>query len=370
MAELYVGLMSGTSMDGVDAALCVFEAERFAGVRATHTVAYAEALRQRLLALQRELQPIALGELAELDNAVAQGFVAATLGLLAKAGVEAGAVRAIGSHGQTVFHDPERARSSLQLGNPAWISQHTGIDTVADFRRADIALGGHGAPLVPAFHHAQFARAGEARCIVNIGGIANLTILPGDDRAAVRGFDTGPGNGLMDEWAELHLSERFDAGGRFAAAGTLHEPLLAALQADPYFGREPPKSTGRAEFNLAWAQRRYPRLGHLRPADVQRTFCELTVRTLTQAIRRHAPDTRRVLPCGGGARNEFLLARLREAQRGIAVETSDAWGLDAGAVETSAFAWLAMRAIHGLPGNLPGVTGASREAVLGGVYRA
>lgn len=370
MAELYVGLMSGTSMDGVDAALCAFEAERFAGVRATHTVAYPEPLRQRLLALQRELQPIALAELAELDNAVAQAFVAATIGLLDRAGASAREVRALGSHGQTVFHDPERARSSLQLGNPGWISQHTGIDTVADFRRADVALGGHGAPLVPAFHHAQFARAGEARCIVNVGGIANLTILPGDDRAAVRGFDTGPGNGLMDEWAELHLGERFDAGGRFAAAGAVQPELLAALLADPFFARPPPKSTGRAEFNLGWAQRGFPRLGHLRPADVQRTFCELTVRTIAQALRQHAPATRRLLPCGGGARNDFLVGRLREALAGIAVETSDAYGLDAGAVETSAFAWLAMRAVRGLPGNLPGVTGASREAVLGGIYRA
>lgn len=370
MHTLCIGLMSGTSMDAVDAALCAFDGIDFRGITSTASVPYPAEIRARLLRLQRDNSALTVGELCELDNAVAEGFAAAARRLLANAAIQPTQVRAIGSHGQTVFHDPERVRSSVQLGNPSLIAARTGITTVADFRRADIARGGHGAPLVPAFHHALFADALEPRCIVNIGGIANVTILPGGDDSAVRGFDTGPGNGLMDEWCELHLGEPYDAEGRLAAGGELQADLLDALLAEPYFSRLPPKSTGRDQFNLDWAQKRYPRLGLLRAADVQRTFCELTALSIARAIRVHAPTTQRVLPCGGGALNPFLLARLRSALDGIAVDDAARYGVEIGWVEAAAFAWLAVRTLEGLPGNLPGVTGANGSAVLGGIYRA
>jgi len=368
---LVIGLMSGTSMDGIDAVLAEFEDGRFKGLRATHQLQYTPALRARLLQIARSDAALSLRELATLDVGVAEHFAAAALGLLAGAGVEAGAVSAIGSHGQTVFHDTAaRPWASQQLGDPGLIAANSGITTVADFRRKDVALGGQGAPLVPAFHHALFASAGEPRCALNIGGIANVTLLPGADAARVRGFDTGPGNGLMDEWSERHLGRAFDADGAFAASGRCHEPLLRALLADPYFAQPPPKSTGRGYFQLAWVEQRFPLLDTLAAADVQASLAELTTRSVAADILAHQPDTQRVLVCGGGARNGYLMQRLRAALPGCTVQASDDYGLDAGWVEAAAFAWLAMRTLAGLPGNLPGVTGASRLAVLGGIYKA
>jgi len=366
---LVLGLMSGTSMDGVDAVLAEFAEGRFKGLRASHHLDYPAALRARLLQLARSDASLSLRDLATLDAAVAERFADAALGLLAAAGVEAGAVSAIGSHGQTVFHDTAaQPWATQQLGDPSRIAARSGIVTVADFRRKDLALGGQGAPLVPAFHHALFASAAEPRCALNIGGIANITILPGADAAQVRGFDTGPGNGLMDEWCERHLGQAYDAGGAFAASGRCDGKLLQALLDDPYFTQPPPKSTGRGYFQLAWVEQRFAALHTLAPADVQATLAELTARSIAADIRRHAPATQRVLVCGGGARNGDLMQRLRLALPGCAVQPSDDYGLDAGWVEAAAFAWLAMRTLAGLPGNLPGVTGASRAAVLGGIF--
>ena len=367
---LVLGLMSGTSMDGIDAVLAGFEDGRFKGLRATHHLEYAAPLRARLLQVARSDAALSLRELATLDIAVADRFAEAALGLLAGAGIEPGAVSAIGSHGQTVFHDTSaQPWATQQLGDPSRIAARTGIATVADFRRKDVALGGQGAPLVPAFHHALFASGDEARCALNIGGIANVTLLPGTDAAQVRGFDTGPGNGLMDEWCERHLGRPYDADGAYAASGRCHEGLLRTLLEDPYFAQPPPKSTGRGYFQLSWVEQRYPMLDTLAPADVQATLAELTVRSIAAHILAPAPGTRRVLVCGGGARNGHLMRRLGAALPGCAVQASDAYGLDAGWVEAAAFAWLAMRTLAGLPGNLPGVTGASRLAVLGGVFR-
>nr|WP_245611849.1 anhydro-N-acetylmuramic acid kinase [Nevskia soli] len=367
---LVLGLMSGTSMDGIDAVLAGFEDGRFKGLRATHHLEYAAPLRARLLQVARSDAALSLRELATLDIAVADRFAEAALGLLATAGIEPGAVSAIGSHGQTVFHDTSaQPWATQQLGDPSRIAARTGIATVADFRRKDVALGGQGAPLVPAFHHALFASGDEARCALNIGGIANVTLLPGTDAARVRGFDTGPGNGLMDEWCERHLGRPYDADGAYAASGRCHEGLLRTLLEDPYFAQPPPKSTGRGYFQLSWVEQRYPMLDTLAPADVQATLAELTVRSIAADILAHAPGTRRVLVCGGGARNGHLMRRLGAALPGCAVQASDDYGLDAGWVEAAAFAWLAVRTLAGLPGNLPGVTGASRLAVLGGVFR-
>lgn len=368
MPALYIGLMSGTSMDGVDAALCEFEGTRFLRVAASHCLPYPAALRARLLRVQREEPALTLRQFCELDNAVADFFAAAVLELLRICAVSASQVTALGSHGQTVFHDPAGAGGSIQLGNPNVIAAATGITSIADFRRADIALKGQGAPLVPAFHHALFATNAEARCVVNIGGIANITALPDADSRHAMGFDTGPGNGLMDEWAELHLQRPFDDGGAWARSGIPHRALLDALLADAYFRQAPPKSTGRGYFNLAWAGQRFAALNQLAAADVQRTFCELTARTVAEAIAGHAGSSRRVLLCGGGARNEFLLERLRDLMPGMALQLSDNYGVSVNLVEAAAFAWLAMRTMHGLPGNLPAATGASRAAVLGGIY--
>jgi anhydro-N-acetylmuramic acid kinase len=366
MNALYIGWMSGTSMDGVDAVLCEFEGTVLKNVAEVHSSGYPPDLRKRLLGLQRGETTLSLSEFAELDELTADVFAQVTNELLARSGLTPEQITALGSHGQTVFHDPLRARSSLQVGDPNRIAALTGIATVADFRRKDIALGGHGAPLVPAFHQAMFGVAHEVRCILNLGGIANITLLPGDGHP-VRGFDTGPGNGLMDEWAQQHLGLAFDANGGFAAQGQLHEELLAALLADAYFRQAPPKSTGRGQFHLEWARQRYPAFGDLPPADVQRTLTELTARSVADAIKTHAPATQRLLVCGGGARNGWLMQRLRELT-GLSPELTDAHGLPVQWVEAAAFAWLAMRRMNKLSGNLPAVTGASREAVLGGVF--
>jgi len=368
--EYFVGLMSGTSMDGVDGVVCAFEGTTFRGVQAHAATAYPPELRGRLLRLQRESPALTLRELAQLDRAVARAFADTALATMAAAALPASSIQAIGSHGQTVFHDPVTVGSSLQLGDPNAIAQATGVTTVADFRRADIALGGHGAPLVPAFHQALLASAELPRAVVNIGGIANVTLLADEHSHTVCGFDTGPGNGLMDEWAEQHLRQPYDAGGEFAGRGRLQLPLLEALLEEPYFAAPPPKSTGRGEFNLDWLQRRYPALQLLEAADVQRTLCELTAYTISEAILRHGPGTHEVLVCGGGIKNQPLMRRLGELLGSMRLRSIAEAGIDPQQVEAAAFAWLAMRAIKGLPGNLPAVTGASRPAVLGGIYRA
>jgi anhydro-N-acetylmuramic acid kinase len=367
----YLGLMSGTSMDGVDAVLAEFERGRFSGLRGTHHLDYDAALRERLLEVAHAAPALTLAELGRLDGAVADCFADAALALLGETGIAAGQVRAIGSHGQTVFHDPAmQPPATFQLGDPNRIAARTGITTVADFRRRDVALGGQGAPLVPAFHHGIFADAGEVRCVVNLGGIANVTILPDLASASVRGFDTGPANALMNQWSERHLGRPYDASGAFAGGGRVHAGLLSRLLGDPYFALPPPKSTGRGYFNLDWAQQRFPELMQLPPADVQASFAELTAASVAAAIGEHAPDCRRILLCGGGARNDFLTRRLRARLPAAAVQTTGDYGLDSEWVEAAAFAWLAMRCLEGLPGNLPAVTGASRLAVLGGIYKA
>lgn len=371
MAEtaICVGLMSGTSLDAVDAAACRFDARgRLADLLGSFTLAYPADVRAQLLELQRAPDTaITLRQLARLDESVATAFAAAATRLLAQLQISADRVLAIGSHGQTVFHDPLVLHTSLQLGNPNLIAARTGIRTVADFRRADLALGGHGAPLVPAFHHAMFA--GETpRVIVNIGGIANITVLPDANAATVFGFDTGPGNGLLDEWVQRHRGATFDVNGAWAASGHVDEALLQRCLREPYFAAAPPKSTGRDLFNLDWLLS-LGGVDALAPVDVQTTLLALTARSIADAIRQRAPASATVHVCGGGTRNAALMALL---QQGLAprhaVGTTAELGLDPAWVEATAFAWLAWRNLQGLPGNLPAVTGASRRARLGGVY--
>ncbi len=368
MGELYVGLMSGTSMDGVDAALVEITGDRFERVIATHAHPLPGAVRDELLNLNAGGAGLALAKLGELDQMVADSFAQAALALLGEAGCSPADVRAIGSHGQTVFHAPDaRYPFSLQIGDPNIIAARTGITTVADFRRRDMAEGGQGAPLVPAFHHAQFASEAENRCIVNIGGIANITLLPRDGH--VTGFDTGPGNSLMDHWASAHLGSPYDENGRWAASGRVIGILLHQLSDDAFFHQPPPKSTGREYFTPGWLRRQVDALSSPpAPADVQRTLCELTARTISSAIERFGPGDERVLVCGGGVHNPVLREGLERALAPRVVEATDRYGIDADWVEACAFAWLAKRTLHGEAGNLPAVTGAARPVVLGGIY--
>ncbi|HUT41369.1 MAG TPA: anhydro-N-acetylmuramic acid kinase [Gammaproteobacteria bacterium] len=368
MAELFIGLISGTSMDGVDAALLDCSTPH-PQVIATHAGAYSAELRRQLDAALLLENPLAV-DLDELDTAVGEAFASAANALLAHAAVEPGAVTAIGSHGQTIRHEPNApAPYSLQIGAPRAISRLTGIDVVADFRTADIEAGGQGAPLVPAFHQAVFTDARETRVILNIGGIANITILPGaDSDQAVRGFDTGPGNTLMDIWAVRHLATRMDTDGRWAASGHVNAALLEALLDDPYFRLPPPKSTGREYFNAGWLS------AHLQdsrcPAqDIQATLCELTACSISRDILAHAASAQRVLVCGGGVHNPQLMKRLVTGLPGMTVASTAACGLDPDWVEAATFAWLAQQHLSARPGNIPAVTGAGRAVVLGRLFR-
>ncbi|MGH8446455.1 MAG: anhydro-N-acetylmuramic acid kinase [Solimonas sp.] len=365
-----VGLMSGTSLDAVDAAACEFAADgRLLRLLGTHSEAYPPALREELLALQRRPDtPVTLRDIARLDAAVGDCFAQAANRLLESLKLAPASVAAIGSHGQTVFHDPLLLRTTTQLGDPNRIAARTGIATVGDFRRADMAWDGQGAPLVPAFHHAMFARAGVQRVIANIGGIANITVLPGDDPAAVFGFDTGPGNALMDDWIQHHDGARFDRDGAWAGSGRVDAALLERWLAELYFAAPRPKSTGRDVFNFDWFSRDLP--AGLAPADVQRTLLQLTVETLARAIVVHAPASETLLVCGGGARNTLLMRELAARLPDLKVADTGTLGLDPGWVEAPAFAWLAQRRLAGRAGNLPAVTGAARPAVLGGLYAA
>jgi anhydro-N-acetylmuramic acid kinase len=305
-----------------------------------------------------------------MDTRLGRLFAGSVRALLRSTRTPASRIRAIGSHGQTILHLPDAALPvSLQIGDPNVIARETGITTVADFRRMDIAAGGQGAPLAPAFHAAQFRISSRDRCVLNIGGIANLTILPGARSRTVRGHDTGPGNGLMDDWSRRHIGTEFDRDGRWAGRGQTATVLLRALLADPYFRRNPPKSSGREHFNLEWLDRILRRLQRRLPAvDVQATLLELTATSIADAFRRHAPRCRELLVCGGGVHNKLLMRRLHEHLAGVLVRSTDAYGLDPDCIEAVTFAWLAKRRLERRPGNLPSVTGARRPVLLGAIH--
>lgn len=373
---LYIGLMSGTSADGIDAALVHYQDTGPAASRCTllrgQTTPWKTAVRERLVALGQGGEARSIEEIGTLDVQIAEAFAEAAVTLLDHTRTPAGAVRAIGSHGQTVRHRPAGALHdglhpfTMQLGDGNVIAERCGITTVADFRRRDVAAGGHGAPLVPAFHAAMLHSADEDRAVLNLGGIGNFTLLPavGD----VRGFDTGPANALMDAWCERHTGATFDADGGFAAEGAVDSRLLARLLDEPWFALAPPKSTGREQFHLEWATSRLT--GGERPQDVQATLLELTATTVVDALRAHQSATRRLLVCGGGVRNTRLLARIAALLPGVVVESTAAHGLDPDFLEAMAFAWLARQTLAGLPGNVPSVTGARGPRVLGVIYPA
>ncbi len=363
-AEIYAGLMSGTSLDGVDAVLVDFS-QTPARLIGHQFLAYPAEIRHAAA----ELTAPGIDELhrsARLAFTLAELYAEATLALLSRTGVHAKDVRALGCHGQTVRHRPEQGYS-LQLVNAAHLVESTGICVVTDFRSRDIAAGGQGAPLVPAFHRALFHDRSIARVIVNIGGIANLTHLPTSGK--VIGFDTGPGNGLLDLWIGRHLGEHCDRDGALAARGRVDEPCLARLLADDYFNRAPPKSTGRDDFNWAWLER--TGVTALDVADGQATLASLTARSIAQAVRQvcgPAGGVDEILLCGGGVYNLDLVRRIEQLLAPCAVRTTAALGISPDHVEAFAFAWLARCTLQGASGNLPAVTGARGERVLGAIY--
>ena len=371
MTERYIGLMSGTSLDGVDGVLVDFTPQADAPL---HVLAHAhlpfeEALAHELLALnapgESELHRAALAA-----NALARTYAAVVQSLLKTASTPAAGVRAIGAHGQTVRHRPgefDATGYTVQLNNPALLAELTGIDVVADLRSRDVAAGGQGAPLVPAFHRAVFGQLGEATAVLNIGGISNLTALHAD--GSTIGFDCGPGNALMDHWCRQHTGRPYDDGGAWGATGQVDDALLARLRADRYFALPPPKSTGRDLFNVAWLQARLPSRP-LAPADVQATLTELTASACADAVLAHASGAMTLLVCGGGALNRLLMTRLAARLPGVAVAPTDTLGLPANQVEACAFAWLARAFVEREPGNLPAVTGAAGLRVLGALYPA
>ena len=375
MGTHFIGLMSGTSLDGIDGVLVTFHDDSTPPITIhTHVHhAFDPELRRAFLSLNTcgddELHRSALA-----GNALARSYASVVADLLTQAGVAAHDVVAIGAHGQTVRHRPgefDATGYTLQIGNAALLAELTGIDVISDLRSRDVAAGGQGAPLVPAFHRAVFARAGESIGVLNIGGISNLSVLRSD--GSTIGFDCGPGNGLMDHWCLTHTGAPFDSGGAWAATGRCQADLLAALQSEPYFDLAPPKSTGRDLFNSAWLAARLASLaGGNAPAaqDVQATLTEFTAWACAEHVRQHAKGLRRLIVCGGGALNAQLMRCLRAQLPTLSIEASDLWGVPVNQVEAAAFAWLANAFVNREAGNLASVTGAAGPRVLGALYPA
>lgn len=370
---LYIGLMSGTSLDGVDGVIADFAPAdgRPLAVRAHASEGFDGILRAELLALNRagdnELHRAALAA-----NGLAEAYARVVQALLRQARLPAEAITAIGAHGQTVRHRPgefDGTGYTLQLLDGALLAERCGIDVVCDLRSRDVAAGGQGAPLVPAFHAAVFGRPGEALAVLNLGGIGNLTLLGADGR--IGGFDCGPGNVLMDDWCQRHRGVAFDAEGAWAASGRVRADLLAIFEREPYFALPPPKSTGRDLFHAQWLDAALGRLADVpAPADVMATLAELTARVAASALQRHAPTSRRLLVCGGGALNGHLMRRLQALLPSSTVASTADAGLPPLQVEAAAFAWLAQAFVERRPGNRPEVTGARGARVLGALHPA
>jgi anhydro-N-acetylmuramic acid kinase len=379
MSELYIGLMSGTSLDGVDGVLADFSGGVLRRVLASASTPFPTELRAELLALNspsdNELHRAALA--GHQIAAAYADVVAQLLTQVASQGITAKQVRAIGAHGQTVRHQPQRSANALagagytlQLNSPALLAEATGIDVVADLRSRDIAAGGQGAPLVPAFHRSVFGQAHAQVAVLNIGGIANLSVLPGHPDDPVLGFDCGPGNALMDAWCLRHTGRAFDEGGAWAASGQCLPELLAALLSEPYFAQPPPKSTGRDLFSLSWLHEKLKPFANTAPQDIQATLTQFTASACVDCVNSYAKESTLLIVCGGGAFNHSLLQALQGGLPNVEVETSDQHGLPPLQVEAAAFAWLARQAIERQPGNLPSVTGAAGLRILGAIYPA
>jgi anhydro-N-acetylmuramic acid kinase len=377
-SDRYIGLMSGTSLDGADGVLVDFSGSSLR-VLASASKTFPLAFRAELLALNtpsdNELHRAALA-----GNAIAANYAEVVAELLmqgARQGISANDIAAIGAHGQTVRHQPQRSSAlpagagyTLQLNNPALLAELTGIDVVADLRSRDIAAGGQGAPLVPAFHRQVFGQTDATVAVLNLGGIANLSVLPADPSAPVLGFDCGPGNALMDAWCQRHTGQPFDAAGAWAAGGQLLPGLLRRFRDEPYFLLPPPKSTGRDLFSLCWLEENLQGFANAKPQDIQNTLAELTASACVDCVNSYAKSSTKLIVCGGGAFNLYLLQRLQAGLPNLVVSTSDQHGLPALEVEAAAFAWLARQTLQRRPGNLPSVTGAVGARILGAIYPA
>ena len=378
MRDYFIGLMSGTSLDGADGVLVDFSGDGLRVVAAA-TEPFIPAFRDELLALNTPTDN-ELHRAAHAGTQLAAVYARVVRQLLEKAsvqGITASQIEAIGAHGQTVRHLPQRtsdeaggAGYTIQLNNPALLAELTGIDVVADFRSRDVAAGGQGAPLVPAFHQSVFGRADASVTVLNLGGIANISVLPADRKADILGFDCGPGNALMDAWCHQHTGQLFDAGGDWAANGKLVPALLASLLDDPYFSAPPPKSTGRDLFSLTWLAAKLAPFGAERPQDIQNTLAELTASACISCVTSYGKDSTELVVCGGGAFNTHLMERLQAGLPAMQVRASEAHDLPPLQVEAAAFAWLARQAVNRHPGNLASVTGAAGPRVLGAIYPA
>jgi anhydro-N-acetylmuramic acid kinase len=382
--EHHIGLMSGTSLDGVDGVL-LHSSNDGMRIRGAHHIPMPAALRSELLSLNAS-GPDELHRSTLAAQELVRLYADAVHTLVDRAGLQTRHIAALGAHGQTVRHLPATALSpapsgsarvsdtvgyTLQINQPALLAELTGITVVADFRSRDVAAGGQGAPLVPAFHQAVFSKVGADVAIVNVGGMANVTLLPA--QGPVSGFDTGPGNVLMDHWCERHTGLLFDSGGQWARTGTVHNGFLAHLLDEPFFAKRGIKSTGRDNLNASWLESKLARFPSLAAQDVQATLLELTATTIAQALSMpdgSGTDWHQLVVCGGGAMNDALLQRLQYIMEPRKVLTSDAMGWPAMQVEAAAFAWLARETLHGRPGNLTAVTGAKGPRVLGAIYPA
>lgn len=367
---LYIGLMSGTSLDAIDAVLIELSPVQQAKLLAHHTERFEPALQESLKTLINSAQ-CHLSQLGQLDIRLGYAYAQTIQRLLTIADVSAAQIDGIGCHGQTIFHEPDSAYPfSMQIGNGNVIAETTGITTVCDFRQRDMVNGGQGAPLVPAFHAAMFGSEHKHRAIINIGGISNISVLTAGKTTAVHGFDTGPGNTLMDSWSQIHLQKDYDDEGRWAKSGQVNESLLQTLKSAPYFNRSIPKSTGRELFNQNWLQQqlRQAYATTLPAADVQATLLAFTVSTIADAIHKYAYQAEEVYICGGGAKNTALMQALSTALKDKTVATTTAIGLDPQWVEATAFAWLAAQTLQYQKIDLQQITGARRPSILGAVY--
>ena len=358
----YIGLMSGTSMDAIDVALVRFEDKAILEHYRQYPI--STSLRQRIRHVNEKTE---LGVVANLDNELGHLFADSVNQLLEEIDIDHKKIIAIGSHGQTVLHRPDiKTATSIQIADPNIICAKTGITTVADFRRMDMAYGGQGAPLACAFHQYQFQKNGQAIIILNIGGMANLTLIPA--KADVIGFDTGPGNALLDDWIQINLGKEYDEDSNWGLSGEINKNLLDVMLNDPYFAKIPPKSTGREYFNINWLNSLVDQTKtKIVAQDIQATLLELTLQTIIDAINRFTHKAGEVLVCGGGAANKTLMGKLQD-KLDIEITTTEKYGLSPDCIEAVTFAWLAKQRIEVKPANLPSVTGAKKKAILGGIY--
>ncbi len=368
MSDYYIGLMSGTSVDAIDAVLMDFSVSN-THIIASHSHAITQTLRNEIntLILKKRFPK----DFQEADQQFAQASSDAVKALLERSPINDNEIIAIGSHGQTVFHDPKGIPPvSLQIGDPQFIANHTGIPTIGNFRQADIDAGGQGAPLACAYHAKVLRDENEERVVLNLGGIANITKLPQNVRDPILGFDTGPANTLMDAWTQKHLNKAFDQDGTWASSGNLNARLLEQMLSEQFFTYPPPKSTGREHFNLEWLQHYLDSLPErLTAEDIQATLLALTTYTIADSIDAWCPETKKVLLCGGGSSNKKLVGQLKKLLEKISIEQTENYGVPSKFMESMAFAWLAKQYIEGKPGNIPSVTGADKSVQLGELFQ-